>query len=87
MAVGFGLAQEMIKQTGAPGAAGAGPAAAGAAPAATPTALLTPAQVAQELGVSEADVMASINEGKLKAKQIGTQYRIARAALDAFLAE
>jgi excisionase family DNA binding protein len=64
----------------APAAAGA-PA---AAPAAAPE-LLTPAQVAQRLGVGEADVMASLESGDLKGKKIGTQWRVTRAAVDAFL--
>ena len=41
----------------------------------------------QLLGVSEADVMAAITEGTLKAKKIGSQYRITKAAMDAFLTE
>ena len=56
-----------------------------ALPAAAP-ALLTPAQVAQALGVGEADVMASLEAGDLKGKKIGTQWRVTRAAVDAFLA-
>ncbi len=84
MAMGFGLAQELVKQMQTPGAtpAGAAPAAAAALPE-----LLTPAQVSEVLGVSEADVIASIESGGLKGKKIGTAYRVTRAALDAFLAE
>ena len=37
--------------------------------------LLTPADVAKALGVTEADVMASIEAGDLKAKKIGSAYR------------
>lgn len=47
--------------------------------------LLSPAQAAQLMGVSESDVMASISSGDLKAKKIGTAFRISRAALDEFL--
>jgi excisionase family DNA binding protein len=47
---------------------------------------MTVPQVAQMLGVTEADVTASIEGNELKARKIGTQYRITRAALDAFLA-
>jgi excisionase family DNA binding protein len=47
--------------------------------------LLTPAQVAQLLGVAETDVMASLESGDLKGKRIGTQWRITRAAVDSFL--
>jgi excisionase family DNA binding protein len=45
------------------------------------------ADAAQYLGVSEADVMASITAGDLKAKKIGSQYRITKSAIDAFLAQ
>ena len=47
--------------------------------------LLSPADAARALGVSEADVMATIQSGDLKAKKIGAAYRISRAALDEFL--
>jgi len=96
MAIGFAMAQEMMKSTnlqpggGAPpplpGASSAEVAAAGATPAGVPAIdVLTPGQVAQSLGVTEADVIASIESGDLKARKIGSQYRITRAALDEFL--
>jgi excisionase family DNA binding protein len=47
--------------------------------------VLTPEQAAQALGVSVEDVMASINAGELKARKIGSAWRIAKSALDAFL--
>jgi len=84
MAMGFGMAQEMMKSMQAtppplPGVA---------APVSTGIPeLLSPEQAAQILGVSEADVIASIDAGDLKGKKIGSAYRISRAALDAFLAE
>ncbi|MES2661455.1 MAG: SPFH and helix-turn-helix domain-containing protein [Verrucomicrobiota bacterium] len=81
MAMGFGMAQEMMKSMQAqplPGNA--------AASSGIPE-LLSPADAAQVLGVSEADVIASIDAGDLKGKKIGASYRITRAALDAFLAE
>jgi excisionase family DNA binding protein len=80
MAMGFGMAQEMMKsmqQTPPPL-----PGAAAAVPD-----LLSPAQAAQVLGVSEADVIASLDAGELKGKKIGSAWRITRTALDAFLAE
>jgi excisionase family DNA binding protein len=84
MAMGFGMAQEMMKtmQTTPPPLPGAAAAAAGGVPD-----LLGPAQAAQMLGVSEADVIASLEAGDLKGKKIGSAWRITRAALDAFLAE
>ncbi|MBP6749256.1 MAG: SPFH domain-containing protein, partial [Xanthomonadaceae bacterium] len=83
MAMGFGMAQEMMRgmQQNAPTAAAS---AAPAAEAATPD-VLTPEQAAQILAVSVEDVMASIQSGDLKARKIGNAYRIARAALDEFL--
>jgi excisionase family DNA binding protein len=91
MAVGMAMAQQMMNQAGglmgqttpgipAPAVASAGTAAGAAAPE-----LLTPAQVAQALGVGEADVMASLEAGDLKGKKIGTQWRVTRAAVNAFL--
>ena len=92
--MGFGMAQQMMAQgvfnTAAaatpppiPGAA-TPPPLPGAAPAVD---ILTPAQVAQTLGVTEADVIATIEAGDIKAKKIGSQYRITKAAMDEFLAK
>ncbi len=97
MAVGLAIAQQMMQQGligGTPptpgvagGAAAAAGAAAGAAPPALPTVdLLGVADVAKVLGVSDADVMAVIEAGELKAKKIGSAYRVTRAALDSYLA-
>ena len=91
MAMGFAMAQEMMKGMQAPSAAPAVPVAqsapAGTVPAAAPAGLevLTPEQAAQLLGVSVEDVMASINVGDLKARKIGNAYRIAKSALEEFL--
>jgi len=48
--------------------------------------VMTPAQAAAILQVSEEDVMAAIEEGDLKARKIGRAYRISKANLDEFLA-
>ena len=95
MAMGFGMAQEMMKSMQSGGApVGQAPASdpfspaaaqAPAAPAAGGLQVLTPAQAAPALGVSEADVLAEIQAGTLTARQIGSQWRIAQAALDDFL--
>jgi len=74
-------------QAAAPATPAAAPAPAAAAPAAPAVELLTPAQVAQRLGVTEADVTASLESGDLKGKKIGTAWRITKAALDEFLAK
>lgn len=47
--------------------------------------VMTPAEVAQVLKVSEEDVMASIQDGSLKAKKLGNSYRISRKAVEEFL--
>lgn len=89
IAMGFGMANQMMAQGAFNMASGAAAPAgtAAPAPAAAPAAdILTPAQVAQTLGVTEADVISSIESGDIKAKKIGTQYRITKAALDEFLA-
>jgi excisionase family DNA binding protein len=84
MAMGFGMAQEMMRsmQSGTP--AGGAPAMGGSPDAATMQ-VLTPEQAAQVLAVPVADVMAAIEAGDLKARKIGASYRIARSALEAFL--
>jgi excisionase family DNA binding protein len=85
MAVGFAMAQQMVNQPG--GIAGqATPAAApaGAAPAGVPE-TLSPADAAKVLGVTEADVIASLESGDLKGKKIGSQWRLTRAQLAQFL--
>ena len=79
MAMGFAMAQQMMQQTNLAGGPASTP-----PPAAAPD-LLTPADAAKLLGVGEEDVLASITAGDLKAKKIGTAFRITRAALDEFL--
>lgn len=90
LAVGMAIAQQMVQQQGGTLlGGGATQAVAGPAPAtATPALpeLMTPAQVAQALAVSEDDVLAIIEGGELKAKKIGTSYRIKKSSLDAYLA-
>ncbi len=94
-AMGLGVAQQMANQPGGPvGVSSGGPkgmvpgavtapvAAAAAAPAME---LMNPAQVAQVLGVAEADVMAELDAGTLKGRKIGTQWRVTKEAVDAFL--
>lgn len=99
LAVGFGIAQQMMAQGGLSVNPAVPPPLPGGQPAAAPAAVaaaaapalqldvLTPAQVAQALGVTEADVISSIDAGDLKGRKIGTQYRITRSALDDFLGQ
>jgi excisionase family DNA binding protein len=89
MAVGMAMAQQIIQQQNSPQSIAPSAGVAAAAPAAAACAalpeLLAPGQVANELGVSEGDILASIESGDLKAKKIGSTYRITRAALNEFL--
>jgi excisionase family DNA binding protein len=85
MAVGMAMAQQMLNQTG--GITAQSTPAAGA-PTAAPAGIpetLSPADAAKALGVSEADVIASLEKGDLKGKRIGTQWRITKTALAQFL--
>jgi excisionase family DNA binding protein len=47
--------------------------------------LLTPDEVARTLGVSEADVLATLEKGDLKGKKIGSVWRVTKPALDDYL--
>src|SRR5688572_14445715 len=83
VAVGMAMAQQMMNQPG--GMSGqATPAAAAPAPGGIPE-TLSPSDAAKVLGVSEADVIASLEAGDLKGKRIGSQWRLTRAQLAAFL--
>ena len=77
MAVGFGIAQQMMQQGFTGGAA---------APSVAPE-LMGPADAAKLLGVTEADVLSVLESGALKGKKIGSQWRITRAAINSYLAE
>ena len=75
LAVGMAVARQILDQGGPIGSAG------------TPVAadVLNPVQVAGILGVTEGDVIASLESGDLRGKKIGAQWRVSRAAVDAFL--
>ncbi len=47
--------------------------------------VMTPAEAASYLRVSEEDVVAAISAGQLKAKKIGNAFRISKEALDEYL--
>jgi len=88
MAVGMAMAQQMMQQSGGIGAQSTPPAAPPPLPSAAAAAipeLLSTADAAKALGVSEADVLATLEAGDLKGKKIGSTWRITRTALDAFL--
>ena len=46
---------------------------------------MTPAQAAAIVQVGEGDIVAAIEAGDLKARKIGSAYRISKANLEAFL--
>ena len=56
----------------------------GAAPAGMPD-IMTPAEAAQFLKVAAEDVVAAIEAGDLKARKIGSAYRISKESLEDFL--
>src|SRR5688572_4160513 len=95
IAVGVAMAQQLVQQgllnpqPNAPAqASGASATRSSPASASQPVMeLLSPGDVANQLKVSEGDVIATIESGELKAKRIGSTYRIARAALDEFFAK
>ena len=95
LAVGFGLAQQMMRDgfSGGHAMPGVAPAAPAGIPP-IPTAggagmpeLLSPAEAAQALGVTEADVMSVLQSGELKGKRIGAAWRISRAALSEYMSK
>jgi excisionase family DNA binding protein len=84
LAVGASVAQQMTAPSGALAAPGApGVATVPTVPVVPET--LSPAEAAKALGVTEADVVASLEKGDLKGKKIGSQWRLTRAGLAAFL--
>jgi excisionase family DNA binding protein len=91
LAVGFGLAQQMVKDGFMSGHAAptigipVGQPAAPAAAVAPEPDLLSPGEAARALGVSEPDVMAVLESGELKGKKIGSTWRIPRAAIRAYM--
>ncbi len=90
LAMGQQMAQAFAASQATPAAAPAGaapppvPAAGGSVTGALPE-LLSPADAAKALGVTETDVMTALGDGSLKGKKIGTAWRITRAALEEFL--
>lgn len=86
LGAGMAMGQQMMA---AMGAAQSTPAAGVAQSAASTAAglpeLLGVGEVAKALGVSEADVLATLEAGDLKGKRIGSTWRVTKAALDEFL--
>lgn len=89
LGAGFGLGAGMagmIQQAISAGQQQSQQAAAGAPAAAAPE-VMTLAEAAAYMRVGESDVEELISSGQIKAKKIGSAYRISKKALDAFLAE
>jgi len=85
LTLGQQIASALNQPQATPAAAAAQPAAAApGAPTAMPE-LLGTADLAKVLGVSEADVTASLEKGDIKGKKIGSTWRVTRTALDEFL--
>jgi len=81
MGVGRAISDSLDGMTGAGAAgAGAGQAASGGMPD-----VMTPSEAASALRVSEEDVVAAIQAGDLKARKLGSAYRISRDSLNEFL--
>lgn len=81
MGIGNVISQSLQGMTGTNGAQK--PGTTGQAP--DMPAVMTPAEAAAVLRVSEEDVVAAIQSGDLKARKIGAAYRISKEALEAFL--
>lgn len=89
LGAGLALGQQMAAALATPQAtAPTAPTASGPAPAPVASSLpelLSPAAAAQELGVTEEDVIAALTDGSLKGRRIGSQWRLTRTALEEFL--
>jgi excisionase family DNA binding protein len=84
LGAGVAMGQQMMAAMGSaqstPAAGGVPPAAGAGLPE-----LLSPGDVANILGVSEGDVLATLTDGSLKGKKIGSTWRVTRQSLDEFL--
>ena len=86
LGAGLAMGQQMMAAMGAGQTTPAAGQPAGAPPVISGTPeLLGSADVAKVLGVSEADVLATLEKGELKGKKIGSTWRVTKAALDEFL--
>ncbi|MBA4419745.1 MAG: hypothetical protein C0391_01205 [Anaerolinea sp.] len=84
MGIGNVLSQSLQGMTGA-GASGAAQRNAANGNAAGIPDVMTPAEAAAILKVSEEDVLAAITAGDLKARKIGSAFRISKEAVESFL--
>jgi excisionase family DNA binding protein len=84
--IGAGMGIGNLMQQATSGAMQQGQQSGGGAKAGGIPDVMTPAEAATILKVSEEDVIAAINDKSLKAKKMGNAYRISKAALEEFLA-
>lgn len=82
--IGAGMGIGNLMQQATSGAMQGGQAGGAKAAAGIPD-VMTPAEAAAILRVSEEDVIAAINDKSLKAKKMGNAYRISKSALEEFL--
>jgi len=82
MGVGSVISQSLQGMTGT---GGDKPAPQGTPPSGSLPDVMTPAEAAGFLKVSEEDVVAAITAGDLKARKLGSAYRISKEALEEFL--
>jgi excisionase family DNA binding protein len=82
--IGAGMGIGNLMQQATAGAAGQQQGGGAKMPAGIPD-VMSPAEAASVLRVSEEDVMAAIQDKSLKAKKLGNSYRISREALEDFL--
>jgi excisionase family DNA binding protein len=85
MGIGGVISSSLQGMTGAGAAGGQQQPPSGGAPAGSMPPVMTPAEAAAVLKVSEEDVIAAITAGDLKARKMGNAYRISKEALEAFL--
>ena len=85
--VGIGqvIGQSLSGMTGAAATQGSATTGGSSAAAANIPAVMTPAEAAAILKVSEEDVVAAITAGDLKARKLGSAFRISKEALEEFL--
>jgi excisionase family DNA binding protein len=82
--IGAGMGIGNLMQQATSGAAQKSGGGEGKAAAGIPD-VMTPAEVAAILKVSEEDVIAAINDKSLRARKMGNAYRISKNALEEFL--
>ena len=85
LGAGLAMGQQLMASMNQPQATPAVGAVPPVIPGAGAIELLGSADVARVLGVSEADVLATLEKGDLKGKKIGSTWRVTKAALDEFL--